>query len=220
MLKRFLQCGLYLLVLFTSFHAKAGSYEDFFSAVDLDDSTTISTLLVRGFDPNTVSDKREPALILALKSSSFKVARVLIDNPATLLNSTNVADETPLMLAALRGNVELCQLLIERDADVNRPGWAPLHYAATSAALPVMRLLLEAHAYVDAESPNATTPLMMAARYGSAQAVGLLLDYGADPELKNALGLSAIDFALQSQNSDAVQRISAAIRARNAKAGW
>ena len=58
-----------------------------------------------------------------------------------------------------------------------------------------MELLLENHAYIDAESPNGTTPLMMAAHYGTPAAVKLLLEAGADPTLKNQLGLTAIDFA-------------------------
>ena len=84
--------------------------------------------------------------------------------------------------------------LIARGADVNKTGWAPLHYAA-SAGTPqhtaIIALLLENHAYIDATSPNGTTPLMMAAHYGSNDAVQLLLDEGADPTLKNQLGLSA-----------------------------
>jgi ankyrin repeat protein len=43
-----------------------------------------------------------------------------------------------------------------------------------------MELLLEENAYIDAESPNKTTPLMMAAQYGSPAAVKLLLAEGAD----------------------------------------
>ena len=45
----------------------------------------------------------------------------------------------------------------------------------------MMRLLLEESAYIDATSPNGTTPLMMAARYGSPEAVKLLLEEGAEP---------------------------------------
>ena len=88
-------------------------------------------------------------------------------------------------------------VLISRGADVNKPGWAPLHYAATSGNLDTLRLLLDNYAYIDAESPNQTTPLMMAAKYGNPQAVQLLLEAGADISVKNALGLTAFDFAHQ-----------------------
>ena len=85
------------------------------------------------------------------------------------------------MMAAFKGHKELVRKLIARDADVNKTGWTPLHYAATSGHLEVMLILLDEHAYIDAESPNKTTPLMMAAKYGTTEAVRLLLEAGADP---------------------------------------
>ena len=91
----------------------------------------------------------------------------------------------------------------------------PLH----NGHLDVIRLLLEQHAYIDAESPNGTTPLMMAAHYGTPEAVKLLLAEGADPTLKNQLGLSAIDFAFRANRTDAADQITAAIRSK-APASW
>ncbi len=102
------------------------------------------------------------------------------------------------MMAALTGQIDLAEQLVARGADVNKTGWTPLHYAASGGMLAVISLLLENYAYIDATSPNGTTPLMMAAHYGSTEAVQLLLDEGADPTLKNQLKLSAADFAEQS----------------------
>jgi uncharacterized protein len=47
----------FVLIGFLSVHltSSAGSYEDFFKAVRLDDVKTVQALLERGFDPNTVS---------------------------------------------------------------------------------------------------------------------------------------------------------------------
>ena len=56
--------------------------------------------------------------------------------------------------------------------------------------------------YIDAESPNKTTPLMMAARKGDLPAVKLLVQEGADLDLKNMLGLTAIDFARDANMRD------------------
>ena len=115
------------------------------------------------------------------------------------------------MLAALHGQLDIAKKLMARDADVNKPGWTPLHYAAMNKHMDVIALLLEHHAYIDAESPNATTPLMMAARYGTPQAVKLLLEAGADPALLNAQGLSALDFARHAHRKDAQELIAAAL---------
>ena len=83
-----------------------------------------------------------------------------------------------------------------------------------------MRLLLENFAYIDAASPNGTTPLMMAAMYGNSSAVKLLLEAGADPTLKNQLGLTAIDFAQQVKRTESAEIIAAFVRARRPKGSW
>jgi len=70
----------------------------------------------------------------------------------------------------------------------------------------VIRKLIEHSAYIDAESPNKTTPLMMAARGGHVASVQLLLDEGADVLVTNELGLTAQDFA-DSQKHTSVTKI-------------
>lgn len=211
---------IYLVVLIGFSTVNAGSYDDFFTAIEQDDDVAVSALLVRGFDPNTVDSKGSAGLLLAVKASSFKVASRLAAAPGTKVEVRNSADESPLMLAALKGELALCQLLIKKGADVNKPGWAPLHYAATNAHIDIMNLLLEAHAYIDAASPNGTTPLMMAAQYGDESSVKLLLEAGADPLLRNSLGLSALDFAHRASRLVSAQIISAFVRGRQPKGSW
>ncbi|MDO8458326.1 MAG: ankyrin repeat domain-containing protein [Burkholderiaceae bacterium] len=198
----------------------AGSFEDFFSAIKRDDADTVSALLTRGFDVNTIASSGEHGLILAIREPSLKVAAVLINWPKVNVEARTQQDESPLMLASLNGLTEICEQLIAKDADVNKPGWAPLHYAATHGHLAVMTLLLDNHAYIDAASPNSTTPLMMAAHYGTPSAVKLLLEAGADPMLKNEQGLSALDFAQRANRPDSAETIAAFIRGRQPKGTW
>ena len=200
--------------------AHAGSYEDFFIAVKQDNPAAVKALLQRGFDANTLDPEGMHALFLAVREPSLKVADVLVDWPRTQVEWRNRHDESPLMMAALKGHTALVKKLIARGADVNKPGWAPLHYAATNGHVDVIALLVDAHAYVDAESPNKTTPLMMAAQYGSPAAVKALLEAGADPHLKNELGLTAIDFAFRANRKDAADLIAAAIRSKKPKGQW
>lgn len=200
--------------------AHAGSYEDFFAAIVRDDAATVAQLLRRGFDPNTRDPNGEHGLYLAIRAPSPKVTQVLIDWPKTEVESLNKSDESPLMAAALAGDLELSTKLIARGAAVNKTGWTPLHYAATNGHLAVMRLLLEEHAFIDSESPNKTTPLMMAARYGTLEAAQLLLQEGAEPLLKNELGLTAIDFAHAAGRADVAKVIGDAVRSRQPKGKW
>lgn len=219
-MRNYIKYAAYLIVLIGFSVVHAGSYDDFFVAIKRDSAAMVSTLLDRGFDPNTLNPEGEYGLILALRERSLHVAEVLIANPATRVEVRTAEDESPLMLAAIRGYAAVCQQLIERDADVNKPGWTPLHYAATGGHEDIMQLLLDNNAYVDAASPNGSTPLMMAAMYGTAAAVRLLLEAGADPSLKNDLGLTAIDFAAKVQKTDSVAIIAEFIRAQRPKGSW
>ena len=211
---------IYLIVLYGFSTASAGSYDDFFTAIKRDDASTVSTLLKRGFDANTLNPAGEHGLILAVREPSPKVLAVLINTPKIDIEPRTAKDESPLMLAALKGLTEIVQQLIDKNADVNKTGWTPLHYAATNGHLQVMQLLLDNHAYIDAESPNGTTPLMMAAHYGTVEAVKLLLQAGADPMLKNIQSLSAIDFAQIAKRQDVAEAIAVSIRARQPKGTW
>lgn len=195
----------YLTVIVGYSSVFSGSFEDFFRAIHRDDPQTVAVLLGRGFDPNASDEQGRPALLLALQLDSTQCAQTLIAFAGTQVDRRNAAGETPLMLAALRGHLGLARTLLERNADVNMPGWAPLHYAAASGKVALVDLLLEHHAYIDAESPNGTTPLMMAAQYGDAQSLQRLLAAGADASLVNQLGLSALDFARRGQRPDHIE---------------
>ncbi len=210
----------YLVALVGFSVVQAGSYEDFFRAVKRDDPRTVADLLGRGFDANTLDPKGLHALFIAVQEPSPAVAEVLIRWPKTNVEFRTAKDESPLMLAALKGQLDLAKKLIERGADVNKTGWTPLHYAATGGHLALLNLLLENHAYIDAESPNKTTPLMMAAQYGNAESVKLLLEAGADASLRNQLGLNAIDFANKASRTEAAELIAAARRGQQPRGKW
>ena len=203
----YMRCISYLIVFIGFSTASAGSYEDFFQAVTHDEDAKVSQLIVRGFDVNTMGPGGLPALLLAIREPSPKVIGVLLKAPGIRAEVRNAKDESALMLAALAGMRDVCARLIALDADVNKTGWTPLHYAATGGHDAVIRLLLEHYAYIDAESPNQTTPLMMAAMYGTPSSVTLLLDAGADAKLRNAAGLSALDFARQGQRPQSQELI-------------
>ena len=70
-----------------------------------------------------------------------------------------------------------------------------------------MQLLLDKGAALEAESPNGSTPLMMAAGYGAEASVDLLLARGADPRRRNDLQLTAADFARRAQREALAARL-------------
>lgn len=211
---------IYLFVLIGFNISNAGSYDDFFKAIRMDNVAEVQQLLARGFDPNTLDPQGQYALLIAIREPSPKVAKALVDAPQINLNALNTQGESPLMLAALKGQLDLASQMVQKGADINKTGWTPLHYAASNGHLPVIRLLIENSAYIDAESPNGSTPLMMASMYGSLEAVKLLLDEGADPALKNQQGLTAIQFAQRANRLDVADFIAKFVRSKRPPGQW
>ncbi len=197
----------YLFVLIGFVSANAGSYEDFFVAIENDDAGAVSALIRRGFDPGSRDPKGQTALFVALRAESLKAADALLAGPQPDINVLNEAGESALMMAALKGQLEWCRRLLERGAQLNQPGWSPLHYAATGPNPAVVQFLLERGAAIEAEAPNRTTPLMMAARYGAEPSVDLLLARGADPRRTNDRGLRAADFARDGGRAELAARL-------------
>lgn len=186
--------------------AHAGAYDDFFKAVKFDDVKTIQALFLRGLDPNLVEAARgETGFMLALRDKSMAVFNLLMENPDIDIEAQARNGDTALMIAAFKGNRPATEALLAKGAEPNRPGWTALHYAAAAGENEIVQLLLDHSAYIDAESPNKTTPIMMAARSGHILTVKLLLDEGADATLKNELGMTAIDFARKFGYEDIVE---------------
>jgi len=185
----------YLLLVIGISSANAGSFDEFFIAIRNDNTGTLRALLQRGFDPNTADERGQPGLTLAMQENSPRAAKLLLEQPGLKIDALNLAGESALMMAALKGDMAGVKMLLERGAKVNQSGWSPLHYAATGPEPDIVRLLLGRGAEIDATAPNGITPLMMAAQYGSEDSVKLLLEHGADPNRRSQRDMRAADFA-------------------------
>ncbi len=134
------------------------------------------------------------------KSAEF--GRLLKASPKSA-NGTGQDGWTPLMYAALYGNVESCQLLLNQGAAVNArntAGGTALMYAVDDVAK--AKLLLERGADPNLRSGEGRTALMIAvANSGSFPVVKLLLENGADAKLTLPDGRGAL--ALAANSSDA-----------------
>jgi uncharacterized protein len=203
-----------------SLSAVAGPLDDLFGAVSIDDLRDVRRLVQDGVvDPNATDAKGDTALIAAIRSDAQRVSEYLIANKKVDVDRTNASLETPMMIAAYRSRKDVVEKLIARGAEVNRTGWTALHYAASAGSVDIVKLLLEHAAYIDAESPNKTTPLMMAARSNHADVCHLLIDEGADPTPVNERDLTAADFATRAGDTELAQWLGARADAWRAKYG-
>jgi hypothetical protein len=199
--------------------ARAADVDTILKAVKFDDVNAVQKALANGLDPNITDKGGMPLIVLAAREKSDRVAALLASNPDTDIEKLDSAGENALMLAALNGDLNLVKLLIDKGAEVNKKGWAPLHYAAANGADAVAQLLIDHSAYLDAASPNGTTPLMMAARGNHITMAKVLLDAGADPRVKNQLGMTALDFAKLYHAKDVTEGLEAMFANERAASG-
>ena len=182
--------------------ANAAPRDELSNAVSIDNLRDTSRLVEQGVDANALDARGDTALIAAIRNDAKRVIDYLIASPKVDLDRTNASLETAMMIAAFRNRPEVVAKLVERGAQVNRRGWTALHYAAAAGDTESVKVLLEHYAYIDAESPNKTTPLMMAARGNHSEIAHLLIDEGADPTPINERDLAAADFARRAGDAD------------------
>lgn len=179
----------------------ATAVDDLFTAASIDNLRAVRRIVQgRVVDPKATDARGDTVLIAAIRNDATQVVDWLIAEKSTDVEATNAANETALMIAAYRNKKAIVEKLLARDAEVNRTGWTALHYAASVDAGDIVALLVDHAAYIDAESPNKTTPLMMAARGGFEQLAHQLIEAGADPTPINERDLTAADFARRAKS--------------------
>lgn len=152
----------------------------------------VSEALVRhGARVDAANRDGRTALICRAQNNDVNGCRFLLDHGADV-NHADEYGKTALMEAANKGNAALVSLLLQRGADVNRRaqgGITALYYAWRH--IPVMRLLLQGGAAVDAQDEDGWTVLMAAAREedkAGEATVRLLLESGASVHIRDKQG--------------------------------
>ncbi|XP_068608545.1 kinase D-interacting substrate of 220 kDa B [Brachionichthys hirsutus] len=106
--------------------------------------------------------------------------------------------QTPLMVAAEQGNLEIAQELIRRGANVNLDDadcWTALISASKEGHIEVVRELLENNANLEHRDMGGWTALMWAAYKGCTDVAELLLDKGANPNITGQYSVYPIIWA-------------------------
>lgn len=100
----------------------------------------------------------------AMSGNIEELVAFINENPE-VINGRDEEGRTPLHMAALFQQTNVCEFLIERGADVNAPDKTkrtPLHSAAMGRTKAVTVLLIESGADVNAVDENGYTPLQLA----------------------------------------------------------
>jgi ankyrin repeat protein len=168
-------------------------------------SDMVNMLLDRGANINSDYEDDSP-MTAALESSNGPLAQELIARGAEV-NARGWGGWTPLMLAASSGDAETLKLLLDYKADVDMleaAGKSVLHFSHTYPG--ITRLLLEHGAATEVRANcNDATPLIECAQFGDTDALGHLIEFGADVNAKEDDNATALMYAAERGDMKAVE---------------
>lgn len=101
-----------------------------------------------------------------------------------------------ILFSIWRNDIEKCKSLVTNSDQANKVynnGQTALHFASWEGRTSLLELLLQKGALVNAKDDQGDTPLHNASRNARWECCQLLLSFAADPSLRNAKGLTAID---------------------------
>ncbi|UPL00265.1 hypothetical protein LCI18_011199 [Fusarium solani-melongenae] len=152
----------------------------------------------------------EATHIVAAAAGDVATLQQELDKGADLNDTDHEYEQTPLFWAAGKGHEDAVQLLIRYGADVNfiepNLGRTPLLAATANGHEAVARHLIEAGAHVNTRDASCVTPLIVAAKDGSISLVELLLNSGADIDIKGwHHGQTALSLAAANGHTDTVK---------------
>ena len=117
------------------------------------------------------------------------------------INTISGRGVTPLIIAAGGGHLNVVTFLIKEGADVSLPdydGRTALHFAVGSSdnSCEILRCLIENGADINKGRNDNQTPLMVAAEKGHVSVATFLIERGADVDLQDENGNTALHHAL------------------------
>jgi ankyrin repeat protein len=155
-------------------------------------------LLSHGADVNARSrDMRTPLMIAARKPGNSVVVKLLLDkgaNPNPNLHPS--AESSPLLEAANAGDAASVEMLIGKGAEVKPVGEMAINMAVTMECSKCLSLLTAK----EIDEKDYSLALADIAITGDVSAVKMLLDHGADVNIVDPLGRTALMYAAASDN--------------------
>ncbi|NXG19229.1 ASB10 protein, partial [Grallaria varia] len=168
----------------------------------------VRLLLTSGADAEAVSDDGYRPLHLCKTPDSIECVRQLLRHGASANSQTEEEHDTALHVAARHGLAEHVQLLLHHGAELeakNEEGQTPLIAACAQHHQPqdmdryyrVCQLLVERGASINAADREQQHPLHLACKNANAQIAELLLAQGANVNIMNYGGNTALHNILQ-----------------------
>ncbi len=165
----------------------------------------IKFLKEKGADINA-KDSDGKSLMFNAAARGSKETIELLQSYGLDINEKDNFGMTPL-LSAIRGGKETVEFLLDKGAEIapkecmsgnscTIDGTTTLHHAMYANNPEIVELLIKRKAPLNVIDSNGSTPLMIAVNRGSDEIAQLLIDNGADPDIKDiAYGRTALHIA-------------------------
>ena len=124
------------------------------------------------------------------------------------VNTCDNKGNSLLMLACLEGHKELCKMLLEKGALVNKFsnfGGTALICASLEVNVDACKLLIESNAEINKQNDHGITALMCACSENQSKVCEYLLKNNAAINLKDKTGNDALHYAVKEKNYDVVK---------------
>lgn len=172
-----------------------------FEAMDKNDVNEVKELIANGADCQIENELGLTVLHWASFTGHKSIVEMVVMNG---VNPDKVSIkgymQTPLILAAQGGHIDIAQYLIQKGAKIDAKdmfGRTPLSHSLEAGQLSMSKFLLNQDANVDSKDDVSQTPLHIAVVKGNIEIVELLIEKGADVKAKNELGMTPQDLAKQ-----------------------
>ena len=167
-------------------------------AIDYATAHGLKEVVIRLIVDGTSDIQGNTPLHQAVFNGQSEIVCLLLSTSPDMIDVTNDAGETPLLIACMKGNLTIVNLLIDAGAEVNKAllnGNTPLHFAAGFGNKFIGNSLIAAQALVNVKNKNGETPLILASREGNNEFVALLVAHGADVNLVDNFQQTALYYA-------------------------
>ncbi|HTI10065.1 MAG TPA: ankyrin repeat domain-containing protein [Puia sp.] len=182
-------------------------------------SLLLFALYCRNTEAAQVIKKHKPSMDAyeAVCCGDLERVRALIDPSPERINQPSPDGFSLLGFACFFGQVTVARYLVEKGAAIDAPSVnsfkvAPIHSAAAISSYPLVKLLVEKGADVNARQQGNFTALHAAAGHGVPEIVRLLLENGADAGAVTDAGETPLFLAEKNGHAEVAELIRSHVR--------
>lgn len=140
-------------------------------------------------------------------SGDFELCQLFVRSNVDTAIETSTSKQTPLHFAALKGFLQICELLIdcvENKNPLDFENCTPFHYAALCGHFHVVKLFIEKNVDVDMKTNDGSTALHFAAKCGHYKVCKLIIEVAKEINPKNDKGFTPLDLSKKEEIIDLI----------------